>query len=343
MYGQTPQRNFYIDENLGDSLKLKWEYSTSAGTAFTSVTAKDSVIFIGTLRGKVHAIDLITGKRRGEIDLKEPIYSSIQITRKEIIAALAHGKSSSTDIVWYDVIDGSIVREKKFCGSIENEILLYNDNLIFTCDDGALFKIDKYGTVIWKINTGTNVFSVLSCNGEQIIVGGIDGSLSSFDFVFGKLNWKINTGAAIYSGAIIENGFVYTNNHHGNVLKININDGSIIWKYNADSKLRALLSYDSENLYFGDLNGTIYSIDKLNGKIIWKISSGGIINNSILVFKNKLVVPLLNKLVLILDKNNGKVLQKIEFPGRVKLSPIYLNKQLIFGCDDDLIISYQVN
>lgn len=341
-FGKNPARNFYIDEVLGDDFQKLWEYSTSAGTHLTSVTVKDSVVFIGNLRGRVHAIDLMNGNKIGEIDVKSPIYSSVQVTGNEIIVATAGNKSNSQKIIWYDFVNGKETRSFEVCSSVENEIISIGDNVFVSCTDGTLLLLNRNNNVVWRRNIPTKFYSNPSSDGEVIISAGIDGKVYCLDFKTGKIIWEFRSSSPIFSGTVIKDNFVFVGNNTGDLYKIDIKNGNQIWKFNCQSKISALPTLDDLHIYIGTLSGDIYALDMSDGKLVWRRNVGGVVNNSILAFANKLIVPILNRNVAILSKYDGNLLKNIEFPGRVKLSPVYVQNKIIFGCDDDLIIAYEI-
>lgn len=341
-FGKYPNRNFYVEENIGDDFQKLWEYSTSAGTHLTSVTTKDSVIFIGNLRGRVHAIDLISGNKIGEIDVKSPIYSSVQVTGNEIIVATAGNKSNSQKIIWYDFVNGKETRSFEVCSSVESEMILIGDDVFISCTDGTLLLLNRNNNVVWRRNIPTKFYSNPSSDGEVIISAGIDGNVYCLDFKTGKIIWEFRSSSPIFSGTIIKDNFVFVGNNAGDLYKIDIKNGNQIWKFNCQSKITALPTIDDLHIYTGTLSGDIYALDMSDGKLVWRRNVGGVVNNSILAFINKLIVPILNRNVAILSKGDGNLLKSIEFPGRVKLSPVYVQNKIIFGCDDDLIIAYEI-
>ncbi len=341
-FGKNPTRSFYVDENLGTEFSQLWEYSTSAGTSLTSVTVKDSIVFVGNLRGRVLAIELTTGNKIGELDVKAPIYSSIQIRENEIVIVTSAKKSKTRNIIWYDFVNGKENRNYELNSSVESEIISIGDNVFLAGTDGSIVLLNRDKSVIWRKNIPTKFYSKPSSNGEVILIGGNNGSIYCLEFQTGKILWKFDSKYPIFSGTIIENENAYFGNENGDFYKIDLRTGREIWKLDCKSSISALPSCDMKYAFIGTRSGDVFAIDKNNGNVNWQISAGGVVNNSILTFKNKLIVPVLNKKVLILDKQDGSILNILEFTGRVKLSPVYVDNTLIFGCDDDLIIAYEV-
>ncbi|TSA27541.1 MAG: hypothetical protein D4R68_05430, partial [Ignavibacteriales bacterium] len=65
MFGKNPERKFYNDISIDDSLKLKWSAETSGSQTNTSVVIYDNILFVGDLSGKFYAFDRTTGKMFG--------------------------------------------------------------------------------------------------------------------------------------------------------------------------------------------------------------------------------------------------------------------------------------
>ena len=64
MYGGSPSRTNESSSTVMPPLKPIWEYDALAGISGTPLV-RDSVVLVGTLRGELHAINIVTGDRMG--------------------------------------------------------------------------------------------------------------------------------------------------------------------------------------------------------------------------------------------------------------------------------------
>jgi hypothetical protein len=63
MYGKTPSREFYLPENISDSLVLKWESEANGSFPNSSVSIYEDLVFINDLSGRIFCFDIETGKK----------------------------------------------------------------------------------------------------------------------------------------------------------------------------------------------------------------------------------------------------------------------------------------
>ena len=58
MYGEIPERNFYIPEEIGDSVKLKWTAETTGSYSNSSVLINYDYVFVHDLSGKLTCLSI---------------------------------------------------------------------------------------------------------------------------------------------------------------------------------------------------------------------------------------------------------------------------------------------
>ena len=72
-YGGAPERNFFVNKNLGDSLAFKWKSDTHGSFPHTTISVYNDYIFAPDLSGRVYIFNksdgVITGYEifKGEV------------------------------------------------------------------------------------------------------------------------------------------------------------------------------------------------------------------------------------------------------------------------------------
>lgn len=338
MYGQIPQRKFFIDDTLKLPLKINFKTELKAGLNYSSVTAMDGFLFVGDLKGNVYTIDLNSGQIKNYSNFKQPILTSIVVDENRLIFPLAASKNKNSFLVIYNLVQGMEKSKLWVEGSIEKEILSVNKNIFFTTTNGTIYKLNEEHTFDWKINLKFQIYSHPAVIGEYIVTATIDGTIYFITFN-GKIFKEFKLNNRIKSGFCVDGSRIYFGDEGGVLYCYDKDQGDFIFSKKLDVSINAIPSFDNESIFIGDLRGNVFSLNKKTGEVNWRKQLGGLINNSILIVGDKLVVPNIQKKVFILDKYTGKILQEIEFEGRIKLSPIYIKNKLIFGHDDKKIVA----
>lgn len=339
MYGQKPERKFFIDDSLKLPLKINFKTELKAGLNYSSLTAMDEFLFIGDLKGNIYKIDLNTGQLKNFNSFKQPIHTSIVVSENRLAFPIAATRGNNSFLIIYDLIRGEEVSRVSVEGSIEKEILPVNQNIFLTTTKGFIYKLNRNYVVEWKLNLGSLIYATPAAGEDFLVTATVDGNLNIINFN-GEIIQKIKIDNPIRSGFTIDGTKVFFGDDGGYIHCYDKKENKYIYSKKLDVAIKAIPSIDDQNIYVGDLKGYVFCLNKDTGKLIWRKYLGGLINNSILIVGDKLVVPNLHKKIHILDKSNGKTLEEIECEGRVKLSPIFVKNKLIIGYDDKKIVAF---
>lgn len=341
MYGGTAQRNFFVPQTVGNSLKLKWETSTSGGFANTSVTISDTLVFIGDLSGKVYAFNFFNGKEIGYLKDKGAVHGAPIISKFIIIYAVAVPDDNESILYFYNFSDGTVFREIKVPGRIINEMVSTKDGYVAATEDGKILKYNSYGLPGWKIKIDSHIHGSPAYENGLIIFGDDNGEIICLDNKDGKIVYKNKIGGLFLGGASIKNGIAFLGNDNGSIYAIELKTGKIVWQFNTGARILMTPAFDDLNIYTGNLYGDLFALDIKSGKLKWKFHSEGLFNVTPLITNNFLFVPDLNGELHIISKNNGKVDKTLQLDGRAKLTPVLYKNILFIGYDRGVIQAYE--
>ncbi len=341
MYGGTSQRNFFVPQTVGDSLKLKWESSTSGGFANTSVTISDTLVFIGDLSGKVYAFNFYNGKEIGYLKDKGAVYGAPIISKFLIVYAVAVPDDNESILYFYNFSDGTIFRDIKVPGRIINEIVRTNDGYVAATEDGKIFKYNSYGLPGWKTKIDSHIHGSPAYENGLIVLGDDDGEIICLSNQDGKIIYKNKIGGFFPGGASIKNGTAFLGNDNGNIYAIELKTGKIIWQFDTGARILMTPAFDDQNIYAGNLEGDLFALDLKSGNVKWKFHSEGLFNVTPLITNNFLFVPDLNGELHIISKENGKADKTLKLDGRAKLTPVLYKNILFIGFDRGILQAYE--
>tara|TARA_B100000959_G_scaffold17811_1_gene17226 strand:- start:539 stop:1888 length:1350 start_codon:yes stop_codon:yes gene_type:complete len=160
-------------------------------------------------------------------------------------------------------------------------ILIVESNIIFSDDNGTIFKINDNGRIIWKKNIYKKSYKkiyknlVFSMYEGNIYISDNIGFVYSIDLNNGHLNWIKNYEVPIKSNIKVFEDKIFLINQDNKILCLDSRDGSLIWNIFSISsfiKSKNLLSVaitrDGELLAITS-SADVYKIKLKTGEIIW--------------------------------------------------------------------------
>lgn len=247
-------------------------------------------------------------KNQKEIIDTEKIYSSDEqfneevILNKNIILSKANRNSlwkmsnfnyqNFMDNLYLEGIDNVFLKKKvgkdKFTLHKEiTQLLVFDNNIIFSDDKGTIYKINESGRVIWKKNIYKKSYKriyknlVFSIYENHIYVADNIGLVYSIDLFDGKLKWIKNHEVPIKSSIKVFDDKIFLINQDNRLLSFSTKDGSIIWNVRSASsfiKTQDLLSIaisKQGDVVASTSAGDLYKINSKNGNVSWSLNTLG--------------------------------------------------------------------
>ncbi|MBI9071003.1 MAG: PQQ-binding-like beta-propeller repeat protein [Melioribacteraceae bacterium] len=342
MYGNTPQRDFYIPIEISDSLEFSWEADTKGSHAHTAVTTVSRFLFIGDLAGRLICYNRITGKKVGELKNDGDISIAPAIGKYRLVYVVNEFKEKYSTVVFYDYIVGKIRHEIELPGKFVNELIIENEFVYLLSEEGKLYKYNMKGEQEWMYDAKCLTISIPAVYKEQILFNNAKGEIIAVEKNFGKELYRKKITKSFESGISVSDEKAFLGDTEGFLFCFDCEKRDIEWKFDTGSKIRSLAVFDNTNIFVGNLNGDFFSVSKTDGKLNWKTETGGLLNTPALVFKNLVVVPDQDQKVYFINKEDGVITNSIEFGKRVKLAPVYSDNTLFFGADRGIIYAYKI-
>lgn len=209
---------------------LVWAYNTDSypsGVIWTRplINPEGDTVYIGTLSGQVHAVNISDGARRWKIQAEGPVVSSPAIGMcGEMIFGSFDGK-----IYCVDPVDGAVFWKYQTMGIIYASPAIYEDGSVaIGSSDGGIYKLDRFGKRLWTYYTDAAVKSsaVIDPNGNAI-VGNQNGKIYCIA-PNGRRLWSYHTSAVKdndinSSPSLGPDGTVYAGSTTGEVFAIPAN------------------------------------------------------------------------------------------------------------------------
>ncbi len=189
----------------------------------------------------------------------------------------------------------------------------------------------------WAYQTGAEIKAAPVIKDGRIIIGSNDGNVYCLD-LFGTLLWKFETEYAVEAPALIKKNTVYVGNLGGFFYAIDLLSGEKKWKHEASNQIMAAANYwkDGESLYIliGAYDFYLYCLEANTGRIVWKYEALDYINSVVSISGNKAVFGGCDGHLHVVDLTSGKAAQKTEVASYIAGSAV-LESNLAFVGDYD--------
>lgn len=338
----NPQRNFYYDRNIGDSIALKHTFDVKGSFGTTTPAAGSNFLFVPDLAGRVYAFDLETGKKAGYVSEKGSVYSSPVIKNSSLIFPVVKAGGKYTDLFIYDLTRGKKIEEIEVEGTLKSEPIKTDDGVIYISEEGIIYKYNYNGSQAWRYEHDEVVYSSPALWNDLVIFGDYKGRAAAIKASDGSLVYKVKTGGVFLGGFTVNGAKVYAGDADGKLYCLSAESGKTLWSYDTKYKIEAFPAAAKGAVIIGNLHGDLYSLNAETGKEIWKTSTGGIINAAPAIFNDYIVQPDLNKKVYRIERETGKISKTLEYETRTRLTPILYNKFLILGIDNGRVLVYEI-
>ncbi len=340
MNGRDARRTWNAAKTVRPPLKFLWSYDASAATGSPAVA--DSILFVGTYKGELHAINVASGRRIGQISFEGAIFGTPVLDCSMIYVALASGEDTFQAV---DVLSGNIVWKKKL-GPIETSPIQYDLHLYVTTIDGHMYCLDKAtGEEVWKysipgLKGPKNIHSSPATDGNVIVFGCDDGTFYALDIRTGNLRWKARTGGSIFSSPAISAGRVIIGSMDHMLYAFNVADGSLCWKSDFGGILYSSPAIAESTVVIGATNGCIRALSLTTGDILWEYRTSSVVSAPGVVCGDVVYIGTLDHLLYAFEIQSGKVLWTGTVEGRIKNPPVSCNGIIFVPVEGNCIYAY---
>ena len=163
--------------------------------------------------------------------------------------------------------------------------LVFENNIIFSDNNGTIFNINQNGEINWKKNIYKKIYKkvyknlVFSIYQNNIYVADNIGFIYSISLNNGKLVWIKNHGIPIKSNIKIYKNKIFLINQDNRILCLNTKNGSKIWDIRSVPSFIKLQNFLSSAISKqGDViaintSGDLLKVNVNNGKIAWSLNT----------------------------------------------------------------------
>jgi len=273
--------------------EVVWQFQAGGGIA-TSATISDGVVYIGSMDGRLYAVDAQSGQERWEFEAGDLILSKPAVA--DGVVYFGAGGLDLTDLHLYalDVQSGQERWTFKMAGRFRVSPPAVSDGVVYVADDRNLYAVDvQSGVERWRFQADgrpqaqrgayehTDLFSPVVADGV-VYVGSNDTYLYAVDALSGQTKWKFQAGGGFYGGfwssAAISGGVIYISNDDGYLHALDAQSGQERWKSKTGDTLGSppaisggvvyVANYDDYDDHDG-WDGYLHALDIQSGQEKW--------------------------------------------------------------------------
>lgn len=335
VFAANPARTGEVHSSIRLPLEKLWvkQPASAVGNALIAV---DSMLYFGTIDGRIYAVEMNGGKKR--LHKKLSIECTCAYGSERIIIARRYRKKTLYSLnLLTNKYDWQID-----AGDIASEPLVTADWIYVA----SLYKhIDRYrldtGAKTWRFNTEALLHSSPALCDSILVVGSDDGTVYALDAVTGKLVWKYRTGGCIYAAPVIANDMVYVGSFDNQMYAIDLRTGQLKWKFATGGKIYPSGAASADVIVFGSNDYHVYCLNALTGRLKWKAGAKSIITTSPAISNGIVFIGSADHHYYGFDLHSGEELWKFETKGRVRTSPIIWGDYLLGASENYYLYAFK--
>lgn len=338
-YGGSASRTHATTDSMIVPLRLAWRYEAGAGFGPSSVCAADGIVYAATLRGEIHAIDLLSGEGRGVFDAGSPVAGAPALDNVQLFVALGKGS-----ITAYNVSRG-IPSWTTLSAPSESSPLVVGERIFITTFAGEVLCLNKRsGTIEWEFSMARKhrvaIHSSPASDSAAVIFGADDGTVIALEAANGKERWRTEAGGAVFGTPSVSNGAVFFGSLDSSMYCVDLSDGRTRWSRRLEGRLYSGQAVGSGRVFVGTTGGFFYALDERTGEILWSRDSLGAMSTAPLLTSTGVCVGTLNKEIFVFDGESGRTTWMFLAEARIKSTPVFHRGFLVLMADDRTVMAF---
>jgi outer membrane protein assembly factor BamB len=238
--------------------------STQLAKGWSGTAVHDGIAYVGTMDGRVVAINSSTGNL-------EWSYSIAPVTASS--SGLSCGQTSTTTAIYCTpVVDRDIV----YIGTYSGQVLALNT---LARSENLTFPQQRYGEWEWDCpidNAKSNaIVADLLVRENAIYVSSSNGRVYSLDKEFGDLNWESKildeNHQKLWTSPVIHGGKLYVSTFDGHIYSLSSETGELSeWSFESEAGFASSPVIYEDTIFLGSFDRYLYAVKIDSDAPMWK-------------------------------------------------------------------------
>ncbi|WP_207586299.1 PQQ-binding-like beta-propeller repeat protein [Halomontanus rarus] len=232
-----------------ERIETDWSVDFDGAVSCSPVVGRDTV-YVGTDRGRLHAVDRHRGHRRWVFDATAAIGSEPVATRDRLYLAASDGTVSALDPA-----TGEREWQYSAAGPLESPLAVADDALFVGDASGLIVLETATGEQRWAHETETPVAGSPAIaddrNRRRVYVGTDAESVRAVDLETGEEAWIAPTDGTIVGGPTVADDRVYVADDAGTLLALDADTGQSWFAYEISGAFTSSVTVVGETAFVG--------------------------------------------------------------------------------------------
>lgn len=324
-------------------LKKMWNYDPGAGVS-AQLLVRDSVLLVSTLKGEVHAVNVLDGKKLGVLSLGAPVAGTPVLVGGTIIVPLSRENES---LIAVNLQSGERLWTRD-AGPVESAPLVLDSRVYVTTLNGAALCFnDSDGAELWSFRTRPGkdrraIRSSPATDGSALFFGCDDGFVYAVDLRTGALRWKRDAGGSVFASPLVADSMVIVGTLRGELLALRTDSGTVRWRFDTGAKIYNASAADGARVFVGTSDGSCMALDAATGSRLWTFRASNGIGCTPLVLDSLVLVGSLDKTLSVLNRTDGREVWQWKAEGRIRVTPAVWHEQVFLFSDDRALTAFRM-
>ena len=319
-------------EPLAGELVPLWTFE--AEDAFESSAAiADGRAFVGSIDGRLYALDVNTGELLWSYETGEEIKSSPSVRNDVVYFGNGGGTFFAVDVEsgelrWRFETDGEVISAANFVG----------DRVIFGSYDAFLYALNtEDGSLAWKVETESYVHASPTIAGGFTYFAGCDGYFRRIRLSDGQETGKVSLEGYVAGSTAIRDGRAFVGTYENEVIGIDLESLEVAWRHRDPERQFPFVSSPAatdSTVVIGGRDKRVHALDTATGRSRWTHTTRSRIDSSPVIAGTGAGD------VLALDLATGEPVWLYETGSSITASPGIAGNRLVIGTLDGVLYGF---
>jgi len=314
--------------------RVAWRLETKESIEAEAIVA-EGVVYAGTARGTLYALDLVTRAEKWRIKLEGGLNAAPCLAAGRLYVVDDGGK-----LLCLDPANGKEVwhyATKSECHSspVCDGNAAQTPRVLFGSYDQNLHCVDaRTGRFLWKHETGGPVHCAPAIYENHSFTAGCDSQLRCVDLTSGTLAWSLGMPSYAAATPALRDGCLYVGHFGGQVIAVDLKEKKELWHYPTaavEFPFYASCAVTPHYVIAGGRDKKVHGINRKTGEKAWIFQTKGDIDAAPCVGGGWVFAASKDGTLYVLDLKTGAEKWKYEAGAPFAASPALAQGRIVIG------------
>ena len=317
------------------ALDILWEHGVGGKPAGPLTIYHETLIYPSTKK-KIRFYDIATGKYKGRLKSKGPVYSGVVIADSLAFFAISPPKRR---LYCFNLLTGKKVWKRRIKDTPGGPIIVEN-RLLMSSTAGVITAYDLFtGKVAWSYKTDERFISPAVYGAGLIYQPGDKGKIYALNPQNGSEEFCVQLDGPVSGVAVGEHRLIAAT-VTGHIYGMNPRDGLVLWNVSFESPIWAAPAVTSQYTVIGLNSGEIVALNTRDGIEKWRFETVEVVRTSPIVVGSKVITGTVGGTVFSLDIGDGRLVDKRKLNAAITVNPVSDGNRVLVATAKGAIICF---